>query len=241
MRFTRVEAKKKSTQIAERLLRAIQWGAYQIGDRLPPERELAVQMGVSRTAVREALSALQLTGVIESKTGRGSFIRRTESQSQAPNLLTRDVENHSPAHVWEARRILAGQVAELAAERLTVQALRKLKQILAQMQTLVARHDYDGYAETCEAFHLAIAEATGNPVIVQAMFFLFDTAKRAWGEQVRRGYSAAAGGDLQQCFELHRKILRALERGDKERVKDLLGSLFRDIRENLWKEENTGT
>jgi DNA-binding FadR family transcriptional regulator len=238
MRFARIEAKKKSAQVADQILKAIQRGAYRVGDRLPPERELAAQMGVSRTVVREALSALQLMGVIESKTGSGSFIRRTHVGTDAspPHAasLEQEREDFHPAHIWEARRILSGQVAELAAERLTVRALRKLKSILSRMCTLADREDYDDYAEACEAFHLAIAEATGNPVLVQAMSFLFDIAKREWGEQVRRGYYAAAGGDIRQCFELHRAIVEAMEDGEKERVKELLNTLFRDMEENFW-------
>jgi GntR family transcriptional repressor for pyruvate dehydrogenase complex len=237
MQFAKVEAKKKSRHVTEQLSAAIRSGVYQIGDRLPPERELATQMGVSRTAVREALSALQLAGVIESKTGSGSFIRQTDTRWSEPSLSQARTANYHPAHIWEARRILTGQVAELAAERLTKDALRKLKRILNQMETFVHRKDHDRYAEACEAFHRAIAEATKNPVIVQAMSFLFDIAKREWTAQVRQGYSVATGGDLDQCWELHRRILTALEAGHKEQVKALLSGLFKDIKENLWKEK----
>jgi len=236
MRFARVEANKKSAQVTHQILNAIQRGVYRIGDRLPPERELAAQMGVSRTVVREALSALQLMGVIESKTGSGSFVRKTNIVTSAQHAQPpkQGGEDFHPAHIWEARRILAGQVAALAAERLTVRALRKLKALLSRMRTLADREDYDGYAEACEEFHLAIAEATGNPVLVYAMSFLFDIAKREWGEQVQRGYYATAGGDIHQCFELHRVIVKAMEDGDKERVKELLSRLFREMEENFW-------
>lgn len=239
MPFVRVEGKKKSEQVAEQLLRAIESGVYRLGDRLPPERELAAQTGVSRTAVREALSALQLAGVIERKTGLGSFVRKAVVEALPSSPLSAaaqtgelGLEGLAPTHIWEAHQLLAGQIAELAVERLTVRSLRKLKMILREMRTLAKSREYDDYAAACEAFHLTVAEASGNPILMRTMALLFEIAKGEWGEQIRRGYYAP-DGNIDPCFELHRKLLKAMEDGDKLRVRKLLSTLFREIKEHL--------
>ena len=77
MPFVKVRTKKKSDCIAEQILTAIHGGIYQMGDKLPSEQEMAEKTGTSRASVREALSALRLAGIVESITGNGIYIRRT--------------------------------------------------------------------------------------------------------------------------------------------------------------------
>ena len=82
------QAKKKATYVAEQIIDAIKQGAYQIGDKLPSERDIAKQMKVSRNSVREALSALQILGVIESRPGTGTYIRNSVKNNVNPKFLT---------------------------------------------------------------------------------------------------------------------------------------------------------
>ncbi|MDR7465382.1 MAG: GntR family transcriptional regulator, partial [Armatimonadota bacterium] len=83
MPFQRILTKKKSTHVAEQILQAIMSGQYRVGDRLPPERVLAEEMGVSRPSVREALSALQIVGVVASRVGDGTYVRSAVDTAEA--------------------------------------------------------------------------------------------------------------------------------------------------------------
>ncbi|MBI3998745.1 MAG: FadR family transcriptional regulator, partial [Armatimonadetes bacterium] len=83
MAFQRIATKRKSALVAEQLIEAIRSNVYRVGSRLPPERVIAEQMGVSRPSVREALSALQLAGVLESRPGDGTYVVELPDRREA--------------------------------------------------------------------------------------------------------------------------------------------------------------
>jgi GntR family transcriptional repressor for pyruvate dehydrogenase complex len=113
MAFQKIATKRKSVRVAEQITEAIRKNVYNTGDRLPPERLIAEQMGVSRPSVREALSALQIAGVLESRAGDGTYVVSRADRQDAGILLLEEEE--SPVEALEARRVIERAIAQAAA------------------------------------------------------------------------------------------------------------------------------
>lgn len=136
MPFKRLESKPKSTYVIDQIVRAIQEGEYKIGDKLPSERMIAEQIGVSRPSVREALISLQLTGIVERHQGNGTFIRGSEKRaiSRAYSLLE---ETKNIFEIFELQKVLEIGVAELAAEKVDVQSFTEIENALNRMRLAI--------------------------------------------------------------------------------------------------------
>lgn len=149
------------------LLRAmIVDNAYRTGDRLPPEREIAERLNVSRTVVREALIMLELEGIIDVRRGAGIYITRLPGDATGSALPAahHQCNNAGPFELLQARQLLESNIAEFAALQATRGDIMKMRAALhMQQQDLAA----DSHEQGDEAFHLAIAEATHNTMLVE--------------------------------------------------------------------------
>ena len=127
-------------QIARQIAAAVQQEQFKVGDRLPPERTLAEELNVSRASVREALSALEILGIVESRTGNGTFVRRLPTEWTYLGTIFEEffAREDSPREVLEARRLLEPMVAQLAAERATNEQLSQIEQALQALAHAVA-------------------------------------------------------------------------------------------------------
>lgn len=156
--LVRVERRSAAAGVQTQLQALIEHGHFKQNDRLPSELELARSFGVSRPVVREALMSLQALGLTESQTGKGTFV--ISDRVRAPLLIGR----YSPAHIKEVRRALEIPSAELAAARRTDHDVGQLAALLARME------DADDPAKRNKLdadFHVAIAVASGNALIVK--------------------------------------------------------------------------
>jgi len=153
-------------RLARQLIGELASGRYKVGDRLPAERELAAEYEVSRPAVREAMIALEVQGLIEVRIGSGAYVRRLPGNSEEESTF------HATAfEVTEARLLFEGAAASLAAAHITDQELAELDGLVLQMRRPDLRV---GESEAADrAFHLLIAKATRNPVVL-------DTVERLW-------------------------------------------------------------
>lgn len=161
-----VGATRLYVQIARQIADAVQQEQFKVGERLPPERTLAEELNVSRASVREALSALEILGIVESRSGNGTFVRRLPTEWTYLGTIFEEfvAREESPHEVIEARRILEPAVAQLAAERASAEQLAQIESALAQLTQAVATGANRTEADC--AFHLAIAQAAGNSVLV---------------------------------------------------------------------------
>ena len=153
-----VARRSAADDVRAQLVKLIESGQIEVDHRLPPEHELAKKFGVSRPVVREALVGLNALGLTESRAGKGTFV--TANHVRVPLLLGR----YSPAHLNEVRRYLEVPAARLAAERRTDADVGKLAATLARME------DTDDPAKRNRLdadFHIAIAQAGGNPLTVK--------------------------------------------------------------------------
>ena len=204
-----VEPQRLYRQIAEQLRLLIASGEFAVGSRLPAERELAVQLGVSRPSVREALIALEVEGVIEVRTGSGIYVQGCAPRSATAGEIDTP-DDWGPLEVMSARMLVEAEVAALAAAQAKPSDLRQMRTSLKRMRQQAARGETP--REGDEDFHLAIARACGNSV-------LLDTVQRFW--QARNGSLFSRLGDYfenpqswQAAIAEHETVLMAIETGD---------------------------
>lgn len=199
-------------QIAEQVRQLMASGEFALGSRLPAERDLAVQLGVSRPSVREALIALEVEGMIEVRTGSGIYVQRTELTNKSTPTETdaNTPADWGPLEVMSARLLVEAEVAALAATHAQKADLKAIKSGLQQMKLEAARDQVP--REGDEAFHEAIAQACGNSV-------LLDTVQRYW--QARNGPLFERLGDYfehpeswQAAIGEHQQVLLAIEAHD---------------------------
>lgn len=158
--FTQLRPKRIPAQVAETIVAAIRRGDYPKGSRLPAERELAVTLGVSRSSLREALSSLDLAGIIDSHHGSGTTVTADGEQLAAWG------QNILPPQVLEVRLLIEPELAALAASKRNPQTIRILKKALADLE---AQQGQVGAAYNDHAFHRAVAEAAQNPILQRAL------------------------------------------------------------------------
>ena len=169
-----VEHQRLYRQIADQLRTLIQSGEFVAGSRLPAERDLAKQLGVSRPSVREALIALEVEGWVEVRTGSGVYVldRAQHTQSAEKTIATTE---WGPLELIRARRVVEGEMAAIAALQAKRKHLDAMRQALADM----TRDASAGVLplEGDRAFHSAIVESTGNVVLVETVHSFWDSRR----------------------------------------------------------------
>lgn len=162
----KLQVPRISDAVAASLERRILEGSLKPGDRLPPERELAIELGVSRPSLREAIQKLASKGMVQSRQGGGTYVTdRLESTFFDPWQEMMGAHPNLREDLLEFRRMLEGQAAEWAAERATEADLTRLAQAFAAMDEAFDTDDLDRRASADIAFHQAIGEATHNVLI----------------------------------------------------------------------------
>jgi GntR family transcriptional repressor for pyruvate dehydrogenase complex len=204
-------------QVVSHVRGLIERGQLRPGDRLPAERDLATQVGVSRPTVRAGLRALAAMGVVQSRHGSGTYI-----PSGPPSLGTEALSLHAALHgftreeMYETRRILEVSAAGLAAERATPDDVATLAEEVAGMfatmddPNLFLVHDIN--------FHRAVAAASGNPIVAS----LVEMVSALYYEQRRETAARASDRDLRDAAEMHRKIYQAIRAHEPENARNAM-------------------
>lgn len=221
--YRAVKTSRLYEQILQQLEDSIVKGQLKPGDQLPPERDLAQRFGVSRTAVREAVKALREKGLVEAYTGRGTFVTNGTSQAirQSLDLMTKISPLDGLAHLAELRRILEPEIASLAAPRIDQQLVATMREAVAVMDRNL--HDRDSYIEADLDFHLALAEAAENPLILA----LIDSIVGLLREQRSRIFNVDGGPERGQFH--HKKILQAIEQRDANAAREAMRAHLEQI------------
>ncbi len=167
-----IEPQRLYRQIAEQLRQLLAAGEFAVGDRLPAERDLAKQLGVSRPSVREALIALEVEGWVEVRTGSGVYVLDRSAQGRSDAIAPTE---WGPLELIRARRVIEGEVAALAA----VQAKRK---DITQIEKAIQSMEADANAGILpmngdRAFHSAIVQACGNVVLTETVETFWDSRR----------------------------------------------------------------
>src|SRR5512136_59512 len=184
-------------------------GKFRPGDRLPAERELAQQIGVSRPSVRAGLQALAAMGVVESRRGSGTYISTGPPVlSSGPLQLLAILHGIPRAEIYEARRILEGRTARLAAERAAGESLAEISEEVMGM--FASTDDAQTFLLHDIRLHRAVARAAGNLVLSA----LVEMVSAIFYEQ--RKDTANRDRDLRVSAEQHRRIYQAIRDRDVE-------------------------
>lgn len=199
----------------EQLRLRILEGVWQVGQRLPTEPELAVELGISRNTVREAMRVLAFSGVVEVRQGDGSYLRTQLDPLQAVQAMSRC----SPEHARETRHILEAEAIGLAAVRRTEADLRELRQALHDS----AAHfhgDVDVYVSCDMVFHQRLVDAAHNPALSELYRYFSGVVANALQQNMTHAPRC------QSVFDLHAQILDAIEQRDAQRAKQLTRTLI---------------
>ncbi|HLF26469.1 MAG TPA: FadR/GntR family transcriptional regulator [Anaerolineae bacterium] len=225
-KYTPIQAERLYERIVEQVEQKILSGDLKVGDRLPPERELADQFGVSRTAVREAVKALRQKGLVEVQPGRGTFITNGTSRAMrhSLDLLTRIGRVDGSANLVEVREIIEPEIAVLAAARATEEHIAAMREAVETME--VALEDPDRFIEADLDFHLALAEATQNALIPALIDSIVDLLR----EQRARIFHVQGGPQRGQFH--HKRILDAIVRRDPEAAQEAMRAHLQQVRED---------
>lgn len=219
MDFRKIESSKLYIQIAEQIMDRVRDGRLPCGTKLPPERELAVQMGVSRPSVREALIALELLGVVEIRIGQGTFVvgNSASLESLGSSKLA------SPFELLEARAAIESNVAMLVIQKLgegtaDERSIKRAYAITEQMGDMVADEGrVEEFYRLGLGFHRALAQASGNEVLSQVVGNLVEATSHPLWALINKKILESREARESQIQE-HQAILDAVQRGDRETV-----------------------
>jgi GntR family transcriptional repressor for pyruvate dehydrogenase complex len=208
MVMTSVISDQRASRIATQLIELIELQKLLPGDKLPPERQLAELLAVSRPSLREALHILQAQGIVQIKHGQGTFILepRVAQELRASLLST----THGLNELFDAREVLEVPASKWAAEKATKEDIRLLRATLNQIDTITAIGpiDFDQLQALDAKFHLTIVGIAGNRFINQTLNVLQEVMKISMETTLR------LPGRSEISRSEHNEILAAIENGD---------------------------
>jgi len=204
---TMAEPRRLYEQIARKLAKSIAGGEYELGQRLPSERELAQAFDVSRPTVREAIIALELDELVDVRLGSGVYVKNLHPPSGSEG-----VKDIGPFELLEARRAIEGEACALAALRIEDEQLVQLAELIAEMRDDNRHHEILKSEDADRRFHELIASSTQNSGIIAAVQMLWDARARSPQSHLMDDKGRARG--LKPPIEEHAAILRALKRRD---------------------------
>jgi GntR family transcriptional repressor for pyruvate dehydrogenase complex len=228
--FNKVKTKKVYMKIVEQVRDLIKEGRLKPGDKLPPEQVLAEEFGTSRPSVREALSALEILGITESRGGKGNFIKDNFNFPLYEQKFRELEEEESPFELLEARKVLETEIVGLAAKNATEEEIAVIQGSLNKMKD--AMTNIPEIMEFDREFHINIARAAHNNLLFSMMIYLTDLSKeKLWINLKEKSWSIP--GHPQKYFEEHNEILKTIKKKDskgaRNRMYDHLAGVERDL------------
>jgi GntR family transcriptional regulator, transcriptional repressor for pyruvate dehydrogenase complex len=219
-----VQSEKLSERISRQLLETIIAGHYPPGELLPPERELAATFKVSRVAVREALSSLAAKGILSVRQGRGAEVNSSDQWNTLdPEVLMLLHGDKIFGQLVQMRLIFEPELAALAAENICDEELETLR----KLADLPDSDTVEQHVERDTAFHLAIARATHNPVLLVVL----GSTSEILRESRRRTFTAA--GEMPRARRWHQDIYAAIAAHDPQAARQAMTGHIEQVRDAL--------
>jgi GntR family transcriptional repressor for pyruvate dehydrogenase complex len=229
--FNTVRPQKSSTLIAEQVLAHVQSGHLNPGDRLPPERQLAEQFGVHRQAVREALSALHMLGIVETRPGSGSVIvMRLPKTLDAFSEIRRLDEQDNPFEIMEARAVIEPEIVRLAASRADQIQIANIEKAIEEYEAIIQHFELPPGGDL--RIHLALAKASGNAIFTRFIESVLNAADQWLWRRLRERKWDQERGLL--YLKHHREIFSAIRGGDTARAMQTMGSHLSAVQRIGW-------
>ncbi|MCM3792712.1 MULTISPECIES: FadR/GntR family transcriptional regulator [Priestia] len=230
--FNPVSNNKLYIQIYNQILSEIQSGAFQVGDKLPAERELCEQFGVSRVPVRQALSALELNGFIYSRQGEGVYVKefQKEAENSQSTLLT---DSTSPEDIVEARMNIEPLIVRFAALRATEEDIKDLRATIDKMEEETNAGVY--VPETDEALHNGIAKASHNDLFISIMAAISNAMKQQEMWKFIRDRTVTRPDYREVNFNEHKLLINAIEQHNEEEAVRIMSFHMQNLYDRYWK------
>lgn len=210
--FAAIQPRRLYQQVAEQIRDLIECGSFAVGERLPGERELAEELGVSRPTIREALIALEVEGLIHIRMGSGIYVTQQRREKPVP-IPADDVEG--PFELLRARSLIECAIAEDAARVVTPAHIEAMDAVLTKMaQTFSNAQTSISLDRT---FHMTIAGIIENAVLERFVGELFDQRMTPFFERLASYFESPAS--WRAAFEEHRAIRDAIASGDPARAR----------------------
>jgi GntR family transcriptional repressor for pyruvate dehydrogenase complex len=211
--FRSIRRQRVSDEIVSQVKSLISQGTLKPGDRLPPERELIREFGVSRPSLREALNSLVAQGFLEVSQGNRTFVKSITSeklQDPLSHLLRTDTQKIFD--LIEVRKAMEAWGTFHAAQRVSEEDIKRLEEIVEEMK--VALDNGKSWEKQDADFHLAIAQATHNTIQTHMMFTIYDLLR----ESVARVFRDQ--GKAKKLFHQHHRIFSAIKNRSPEKARE---------------------
>lgn len=236
MPFQPVGSTRLYQHVANQIDELIRKEEFPVGHRLPPERDLAKMLEVSRPMVREAMVALEIAGLIEVRSGSGTFVKAPVRQRPPLSVFNLGDIGPSPFDIISARILIESEIAHLAAIKARDQDIEDIAALLDKMHEHKTQRE--SHYETDRKFHIRIATATGNMVLSSIVEALWDhqyaLAFKVLSERTRLPENRDA------TLNDHQHILEALRRHDADEARDAVRAHLSQVVDVLLRDETEG-
>lgn len=222
-----VKRKRIYQDIVAQIRRLLGNGRLKPGDQLPSERELSEMLQVSRASVREAIRSLESMGLVEIRSGEGTYVVSAVDTLLSPLAAAIRQQKDAVREIFEARRIVEPEIAALAAERANPSQVEKLEAILEEQARQIAEGKTGVEADS--AFHSTLAQAARNKVFLRLNDAIVDSLRAA------RERSLQSHGRPARSLAGHREILKAIRAKDPGRARRAMLAHLEAIEENVLK------
>ena len=211
--FKSIKRQRVSDEIVDQVRNFISEGKLKPGDRLPPERELIKEFGVSRPSIREALNSLVAQGFLEVKQGNRTFVKSITSEKlQDPFSLLIKADTQKIFDLIEVRKAMEAWGAFYAAQRVTEEDIERLEEIIGKMKG--ALDEGRSWEKQDADFHLALAQATHNTIQTHMMFTIYDLLR----ESVARVFRDQK--KTKTLFQQHCQIFNAIKNRSPDKARE---------------------
>jgi len=219
--------KKESTLevIVQQIKDQIKKGILKPGEKLPSERKLADQLGVSRASVREAIQALAFSGYLEVIQGKGTYILEISTKYDEIINFFSEFSNYSLDYLMEARIMLEGEFARLAALNANQEEIDEIERVFNE---IVNSKDINSFVVKDLEFHLTIAKATHNPIMNRLMKIIGEMLYKE-----TRKIIEISRDTRENTIETTRDLVQAIKKRNAERAGELMSEHIRNIRVSL--------
>jgi DNA-binding FadR family transcriptional regulator len=235
--FKRIQAQKSYVYIMEQIVELVENGRLKPGDQLPSESTLTKNFGASRPTVRQALTGLEVLGIVRSQGGKGSYIQDHldfDSLRYKSRKLERSI---SPAELLESRKMLETEIAQLAAVKANPTDIAMIYKSLSNFKDLVngdtRKIDYDRLFQLDREFHLLVAKATHNAALVQMMQYIIRGLRDPMWLNLK-GKSLAIPGRFEKYLSEHSEILRAIKNRNEKKAREGMYKHIRGIEKDFF-------
>jgi GntR family transcriptional repressor for pyruvate dehydrogenase complex len=209
--FGRIRLERLSEKVAFQLKKAIAEGVFKVGDRIPPERELARQMGVSRPSVREAIQQLELQGILETVHGGGSIVRNiAEQEIQKPIEILLGHDRRKVVELTEVRAFMETWAARRAAENRTKEELQRMQNCLEEMERDLEKGRIR--PEVDVQFHTEIAAAANNTIFLHVLSSIYQLI--TYSIRLHREEVFLTRESQKKIFNHHLRVFKAIQKRD---------------------------